>query len=707
MPDISPIDNNFPDQATAIVLENLPDERFGVSELAEKMHMSRSNLLRRIKQATGKSASQFIREVRLERAMELLVSTSFTVSEVSYQVGFGGTSYFIKCFREYYGYPPGEAGKRKAEEAELAAGREAAEGEIAAGAKNAPEARPLALAPSKRKASPWLMISAAAVLIVLLGAVAYYAWRPKPGLREKSIAVLPFKNESSDSANLYLINGLMESTLNNLQKIKDLRVVSRTSTEKYRHTARTIPELAEELDVSYVVEGSGQKAGNRILLHIQLIDARHDRHLWARQYEREITDIFQLQQEIAKDIAREVQAFVTWEEAKRIEKIPTTDLAAYDLFLKASDLMRQGGAGNLEQALAYLRQAITRDSDFALAYATSAIAYYYLDLFQTHKQYTNQLDTYSDKALLYDPSAPECLFAKALYYVHQKEYGSAVPYLEKALEFNPNSIIVIHFLSNFYNSMVPNTAKYLEYALQGIRLDPTAYDSVTTSYNYLHLSNALIQTGFVDESLEYIEKSLAYNPRNPYAGWVKAAVVYAKYRDPVKLEKLLLAELEKNPAALHILQELGKLYYHTGNYPAAREYYLRFIDLRTDQDLDIFQAADITIAAVWSKLGMREEAEVYATQFLEHAMNDESIYKHLQLAMYYTYRRNAQKTITHLREFAEEDNYQYWVLLFKDDPLVAPFRDSPAFKRVISDMEIKFWNNNRELRKTLEEKGLL
>lgn len=681
MSNLSPADKSFLDQATDVVIENLSDEKFGVSELAAKMHMSRSSLLRRIKQNAGISASQFIREIRLKQAKDLLSGGTRTVSEVSYQVGFGGTSYFIKCFREYYGYPPEEVGRSE-------------------------PVRPL-----NRKRGLWLPLAAAAgigiVAFLVIRAIAHYTTRPEPEAFPKSIAVLPFKNESDDSSNVYLINGLMESTLNNLQKIKDLRVVSRTSAEKYRHATKTVRELAEELEVSYVVVGSGQKLGNRILLNIQLIDARQDRHLWARQYEREVTDIFRLQQEIAKDIAREVQAFVTWEEEKRIEKIPTHNLVAYDLFLQASDLMQRGGSENLEQAISYLRQAIERDPEFALAYASTAVAYYYLDLFQTQKLYGAQLQSFADKALFYDPASPESLFAKALYFVHQKEYKSAIPYLEKALEYNPNSILVIHFLSDFYNSMVPNTAKYLEYALQGIRLDATAYDSVTTSYNYLHLSNALIQTGFVDESLRYIERSIAYFPENPYAGWVKAAVTYAKYRDPAQLEKLLLIEIEKNPDALHILQELGKLYYFKGDYVTAQNYLERFIRLREDHGLSIFQAEDITIAAVWSKLGRHQEAEAYARQFLEYATEDESIYKHFLLAMYYTYRGDVRQTVSHLQEFARQDNYQYWVLLFKDDPLTAAFADNQAFNRVIRDIETKFWNTNRKLRGTLEEKGLL
>src|SRR5690606_14700646 len=345
----------------------------------------------------------------------------------------------------------------------------------------------------------------------------------------------------------------------------DLRVVSRTSAERYRSTVKTIPELADELKVNYVVEGSGQKVGNRILLNIQLIDARRDSHLWARQYEREVTDIFRLQQEIAKDIAKEIQAIVTWEEQKQIERIPTTDLAAYDLFLKAIERMHQGGTANLNVAIGQLPISIARDREFALAYAVTAIAYHYLDIFQQQPQYTDSIRSFADKALLHDATLAEALFAKGLHYVNQKAYDSAIPYLEKALTYKPNSSLIIHFLATFYNWQAPNTAKHLEYALQGMRLDPAAHDSATASMNYLHLSNALVQTGFVDESIRYADESIAYNPDNSFAQWLKAVLTYAKFRDSAKPEKLLLAQLAKDSSQMHILQELGKLYFHTGD----------------------------------------------------------------------------------------------------------------------------------------------
>ena len=310
MSDTPNIEPKFIEQAEVLILENLSNEQFGVSELAEAMTMSRSSLLRNIKKQTTLSASQFIRKVRLEKSMELLKKNSSTVAEVSYQVGFGSTSYFIKCFREQYGYSPGEVGKPKLE----------------------PDPIPIHFAKRHR----WQIIAIASFILI---AVTVWVF----GLRhvisdvepKKSIAVLPFKNESSDSTNLYFVNGLMESTLGNLQKIEDLRVISRTSVEKYRNTEKGIPEIADDLNVNYVVEGSGQRVGDEILLNIQLIEASSDRPIWIEQYSRKVGDIFALQNEVANKIAAAIKAIVTPAELEQIKKKPTENLLAYDYYLQA------------------------------------------------------------------------------------------------------------------------------------------------------------------------------------------------------------------------------------------------------------------------------------------------------------------------------------------------------------------------------------
>ncbi|WP_254087121.1 helix-turn-helix domain-containing protein [Dawidia cretensis] len=685
-------DNDFLREITALIEENIADEQFGVSELAGKMNMSRSNLLRKVKKHTDSPVNQLIREVRLQRGMELLRTTALNVSEVSDQVGFGSVSYFIKCFREYYGYPPGEAGKR------------------AADTDAAVVVPPVPLEHAPGSWSSRLRWGGLALIVVIaLVLMRYYVWRgsaAKPSY-EKSIAVLPFKNDSGDSTNLYLINGLMESTLNNLQKIRDLRVISRTSTEKYRHMAKSIPEMARELNVQYFIEGSGQKVGDQILLNIQLIEGTTDKHLWSRQYKREAKDIFALQQEIAHSIAKEIQVFITPEEAEQIEKIPTEDLEAYDQYMKGGELLYEGSTESLQKSIAFFQNAIQRDPRFAKAYAAAAIAYYYLDLFQINKKYGKEISEYADKALLYDEKSAESLIAKALYFMHKKEYKDAAPYLEKALEYNPNSGVVAHFLSELYNGYLPNAAKYIEYALLGVRIDGGSGDSSTVSYKYLHLSNALMQAGFLDEALEYIDKSLAYKPDNPFSGYLRIYILYARNEDLPGTCTALVKELKKDTTNFIMLQEIGKMYYFMRNYAEAYKYYKRYIAIAEEKQLDIFKHENLKIGIVLQHVGQEEKGRAYIDAFTRYVETDSSIYRHASLAAYYSYLGNAPKAIEHMKLFAKEQDYQYWILFFTVDPIADSVKDLPEFRKAMQQVRDRFWENHKKVRATLEEKGLL
>ncbi len=680
------MDNDFINKTTEIIEENLSNERFGVSELADKTGMSRSNLLRKIKKLTKLSASQFIRQVRLKNAMEMLRKGSLNVSEVSYKVGFGSISYFIKCFREYYGYPPGEAANRDANDDD-----------------------PPATVKLKRKGIIYLIGSA--VLVVSLAIVLFAIFRSSsPGQEEleKSIAVLPFINDSEDPSNVYIINGLMESILNNLQKIEDLRVISRTSVEKYRNASKTIPEIGRELDVNYFVEGSGQKIGDQILLNIQLIEAQRDKHLWTEQYNREAKDIFMLQQEIAKNIADRIEAIITPEEEARINKIPTDDLVAYDYFLKGLDLMYRGGRENLEAAIGNFQTAIEHDGEFARAYAGIAISYFFLDIYQVEKQYSARINSYADKALLFDPQLPQGLVAKALYHMNMAEYEEAVPYLEKALEYNPNSAMVINALSDFYTSYIPNTEKYLEYALKGIRLDIAANDSATASIIYLHLSNALIQSGFVNEAEKYINRSLEYDPDNLYSEYVKAYILYAGNRDLRQTKELLIKALEKDTTRLDIMQETAKICYFMRDFEGAYKYYQKFNGIREAWNLDIYRHENAKIGYVLAEMGLAEESEKYLNDFLDYAEYDNSIYRPLNLAAYYSYKGETEKAIEQLRLFSQQENYHYWIIVFMEmDPLMDNLKDHPEFRKIFNIIEVNFWKHHKQIKTSLKEKGLL
>jgi len=684
MPQLQSISNDFLEKITGIVEKNLSNEQFGVSELAAATNMSRSNLLRKVKKLTGLSVSQFIRQVRLRKAMEILRDGSLKVSEISWQVGFSSTSYFIKCFREQYGYPPGDVSKQDFTEEETE----------------------IVEKPGKGKARVFLV---ATVVVVLVG-VLLVLLKPfsKKAPHDKSIAVLPFKNDSNDSTNIYFVNGLMESVLTNLQKIKDLRVISRTSVEKYRNSSKTIPEIAKDLNVSYFIEGSGQKIGDQVLLHIQLIEAADDKHLWAEKYNRETSDIFNLQAEIAKSITDEIQVILTPEEQERIAKPPTDNLVAYDYYLKGLEPFNAGTREGLEEAIPFFEKALEQDPEFAQAYANLAIAYYFLDLFQSEKKYSSRINNYADKALFYDDKLSAALLAKAFFYMSSNENKLAEPYLQKALQYSPNSAFVINTLSDFYDSRIPNTRKYLEYALKGLQIDVGSSDSTSRSYLYLHLANALIQSGFADEAEKYINKSIAYDPSNLFSAYVKPYILYAKNKDMEALRNGLLEVHQRDTTRIDIIQEIGKVYYYLRDYPKSYEYYKKFLAIKKAQQLDVYRFENAKIAFVLAKMGQKQQADSCMNDYLDYAQQDPSVYKDLSLAVYYANANDIEEAMDHLRKFSQQTNFHYWTILFLDqDPLVDKLKKRPEFKQVFREIENRFWKNQREIKANLEAKKLL
>lgn len=694
MSDLSVNGKEFIENAESIIVENISNEQFGVSELAEAMNMSRSNLLRKIKKYTELSASQFIRQVRLEKGMSLLKETSLTVSEVSFQVGFSSSSYFIKCFREHYGYPPGEVGKQ--EEKTAVETTEAKTKDVEVMSSN-----------SSFSYKKYLVIASLLLLFVVSVFLVYTFSSPKLEL-EKSIAVLPFKNESSNPSNLYFINGLMQSTLTKLQKVEGLRVISRTSAERYRESKKTVPEIAKELGVNYIVEGSSQRIEDHVLLSIQLIEAATDTPIWAEQYQHEVVDIFNLQNEVAKKIANAIEVVVKPSELEQLEKQPTHSLVAYDFYLQALEPFYARTDSSLNVAIGLFKKAIEQDSQFSLAYADIAISYYLLDLYKQEKLYTEQINNYSDKALLYDSKSAESLVAKALYYLEMEEYQLALPHLEKALEYNPNSTLATHFLADFYFRYQSNTSKYLEYALKSLQLDVAADDSVTLSYQYLNLSNALIQNGFTEEALHYINLSLDYFEGNYFSPYLKTLILYAKNKNHEQTQKQLFHLWKQDTTRLDILQDIARFYYYKENYDSAFYYYEKFDDARKKKGLAIYPQEDNRIGFVYEKMGLTEKAATFYKAYDAYCENDQSIYKSASLAEKYILEGKDDLAIEQLKEFAKEDNYQYWVLVFQEiDPILNALKSHPEYAGIIQKIKERFWESHAKLRKALEEEGLI
>ena len=199
---------------------------------------------------------------------------------------------------------------------------------------------------------------------------------PQPAVNAKSIAVLPFENLSDDKNAAYFADGIQDEILTKLASIADLKVISRTSTAKYKSKPEDLKTVSQQLGVANVLEGSVQRAANKVRVNVQLIDARADSHLWAKTYDRDMKDVFAIQSEVAQEIADSLQAKLSPAEANALATAPTRDTGAYDLFLKAEFHQRAATVSlrpeSFNEAIAWYQQAIARDPNFALAMARLA-----------------------------------------------------------------------------------------------------------------------------------------------------------------------------------------------------------------------------------------------------------------------------------------------------------------------------------------------
>src|SRR5436190_12649058 len=231
----------------------------------------------------------------------------------------------------------------------------------------------------------WAEIGAALLVLIAIVIAFFFVSRKTThsplSVADKSIAVLPFENLSSEKQNEYFADGVQDEILTNLARIADLKVISRTSVMQCKTgVARNLREIGQQLGVAHLLEGSVQRAANKIRVNAQLIDARTDAHLWAQTYDRDLADVFAIQSEIATAIADQLQARLSPNEKAAIEKPPTTDLAAFDLYTRAKTLLLSLGFNlnnlpSLQQAIELLNQAVGRDPAFFEAYCQLAYAH--------------------------------------------------------------------------------------------------------------------------------------------------------------------------------------------------------------------------------------------------------------------------------------------------------------------------------------------
>ena len=339
----------------------------------------------------------------------------------------------------------------------------------------------------------------------------------KSVINAKSIAVLPFENLSSDKENAYFTDGVQDEILTDLAKIADLKVISRASVMQYKTgIARNLRKISEELGVAHVVEGSVQRAANKVRVNAQLLDARTDAHLWAQTYDRDLADVFAIQSEIAKAIADQLQAKLSPNEKKAIEQPPTTDLAAFDLYSRAKSLLLTAGFSttgepDVQKAIELLDAAVKRDPSFFDAYCQLAYAHEYLYAVSgaDHTPARLALAEAAVQAVTrLRPDAAETHLARAQYlYYGLRDYAGALAELEIARRGLPNDPRLFE-LTGYILRRRGQQEEGLRNLERAVELDPRNF------YTLQQIALSYLNFARYAEAIAALDRALAIVPDN-------------------------------------------------------------------------------------------------------------------------------------------------------------------------------------------------
>jgi TolB-like protein/class 3 adenylate cyclase len=393
------------------------------------------------------------------------------------------------------------------------------------------------------------------VLAAVVGAFIFVLRKPTRStftIAEKSIAVLPFENLSEEKANAFFADGVQDEILTNLARIADLKVISRTSVMQYKTgLQRNLREIGQQLGVAHLLEGSVQRAANRVRVNAQLIDARTDAHLWAQTYDRDLADVFAIQSEIAKAIADQLQARLLPNAKTAIEKAPTTDLAAFDLYTRAKTLLLSTSFGttleqNLRQAVELLNQAVQRDPAFFEAYCQ--LLYAHALLYSVGYDHTAGRLASTETALQATarlrPDAGETHLARAQYlYFGPRDYAAALAELENARRSLPNDPGIFKLIGFILRrrGQQEEGLRNLEKALE---LDPRSYDimqQIALSYENLRR---------YPEEAAILDRALTIIPNDVATECARAAVDLYWKGDTAPLHEVIDSILAKNPGSI-------------------------------------------------------------------------------------------------------------------------------------------------------------
>jgi eukaryotic-like serine/threonine-protein kinase len=388
-----------------------------------------------------------------------------------------------------------------------------------------------------------LLTLAAAILAAAAFAYSFFFVAPAPSPNEKSIAVLPFENLSEDKSNAYFADGIQDEILTRLSKIADLKVISRTSTQRYKNTSQSLSQIANQLGVANLLEGSVQKTNDQVRVNVQLIRAANDSHLWADTFDRKLTDIFSVESEVAKTIAEQLRAHLTGREEQAIAARPTDNPEAYDAYLRglAYTLKTGDSPANHLGAQRYLKEAVRLDPKFALSWAllsyVDALGYLTLTL-QPTVALREEARQAAEIAFSLQPNLGEAVVAKGYYhYACLRDYDNAVRYFEQARQFLPNSSRIPELLA-YVARRQGQWDRSESYFNEAERLDPRNVNLLTS-----HAIFSIMRRHF-PEALRKLDQVLDITPDDVDTLAEKAAIAQAEGHLP--RASALLAPLHPN-----------------------------------------------------------------------------------------------------------------------------------------------------------------
>lgn len=510
------MDEQFLAKIRQVIETNIDNENFSVEDLAKDVGLSRSMLHRRLIKLTGKSTRELITEIRITKAKELLEDNVATASEVAYRVGFSDPSYFTKVFKKHFHVSPVDVKKHLIV---------------------IPDEKTELSRPVKRKTKRFYSIAIIIILIIGIAGIIAYSLYNNQKTPEKSVAVLPLHNLTGQPENEYFVDGMHDVLIGELGKIESLRVISRTSTLRYRDSDMLLQAIAKELGVNTIVEGSVTAAGDSLKLLIQLIDVYpEERHLLVNEYEDKMQNAIQIQKNAVRDIADNIRIRLTEKEELILAKIRTVNPETYKIYLKGMYNLNRGTPESFETGIKYMHQAIEQDPGDPLAYAGLALGY----AISGHGMIAPEGSFRSaaaaaERALRIDPTLDEAHTALALLLSYQQwDWPRVQEAFENAIANNPNNAIA-HAHCAFYYVHFNAMEKALYHANMAIQLDPlsASYHSwlAWLYYYYGDYDNAEL---LAKKSLE-LNEDIAYG--NLVLGWVY--IQRKQYQQAMELHKNL------------------------------------------------------------------------------------------------------------------------------------------------------------------------